>query len=67
MDIKLLVVNQQQEIFDYFSPFFIKEGCREVRWYGVLFTCMSSYAVCIETSKHTGNRLLHKFTLPSTS
>lgn len=35
---------------DYFGPFFINEGRREVKWYRVLFTCMSSRAIHIETS-----------------
>ena len=30
---------------DYFGPWYIKEGCREVKYYGVLFTCLASRAV----------------------
>ena len=35
---------------DYFSPFRIKEGRKELKPYGVLFTCLSSRAVHIETA-----------------
>lgn len=36
---------------DYFGPFMIKEGRKELKRYGVLFTCMASRAVHIEVSK----------------
>lgn len=35
---------------NYFGPWYIKEGRRELKRYGVLFTCLLSRAVHIEVS-----------------
>lgn len=35
---------------DYFGPFLLKEGRKEVKIYGVLFTCMASCAIHIKTA-----------------
>ena len=34
---------------DLFGPFVIKQGCKELRRYGALFTCLSSRVIHIET------------------
>ena len=35
---------------DYFCPWYEKEGRRELKRYGVLFTCLSSRAIHLEVS-----------------
>ena len=35
---------------DYFGPFYIKQGWKDVKRYGVLFTCLASRAMHIETA-----------------
>lgn len=34
---------------DYFGPFLVKEGRKEVKRYGLLFTCLCSRGVHVET------------------
>ena len=36
---------------DYFGPWHIKEGRKELKRYGVLFTCLASRAIHLETAK----------------
>ena len=36
---------------DYFGPFIIKQGRKEVKQYGALFTCLASRAIHIETTR----------------
>ena len=33
-----------------FGPFLVKNGCKEIKWYGTLYTCLSSRATHIEVS-----------------
>lgn len=42
---------------DYFGPFVVKEGCKELKCYGVLFTCMASGAIHLETANSFINAL----------
>ena len=34
---------------DVFGPFFIKEGCKSLKRYGLIFTCLAPRAVHLET------------------
>ena len=36
---------------DYFGPFYIKDGRKELKRYGFFFTCLSSRAIHLETAK----------------
>ena len=35
---------------DFFGPFFIKEGRKELKRYGVIFTCLASQAIHVEVA-----------------
>lgn len=35
---------------DYFGPWYIKEGRKQMKRYGVLFTCLASRAIHLETA-----------------
>ena len=37
-------------VVDYFGPWHIKEGRRELKRYGILYTCLSSRAIHLEVS-----------------
>ena len=38
-------------VVDYFGPWIIKDGRKEVRRYGVIFTCLASRAVNLDTTR----------------
>ena len=35
---------------DMFGPIFVKEGCKEMKRYGCLFTCLSNRAIRMEST-----------------
>ncbi len=35
-------------VFDYFGPYTIKDGCKEIKLYGCIFTCLASRAIHLE-------------------
>jgi len=52
---------------DYFGPWIIKLGRKEVKRYGVLFTCFASRAIHLETATSLGTdrRFLTRFAVLS--
>ena len=44
---------------DYFGPWHIREGRKELKRYGVIFTCLCCHAIHLETAV-SDHRLVHK-------